>query len=261
MPVSYTRRWGLYIQERVARPGGRGHSRGHGVRTLQEEEVDEPDLEPMNHVQVLNQICEKYSRPHIVDIQMNGKPLAMEVDTGACMSLISEQTLKRYFPNSVLKPSSKWLSAYSGHPLTTLGKMEVAVSYQRLRETLPLLVVAGAGPSLLGSNWLTNIRLDWRSIGAIVQQPRLTQLLKKYGEVFSGGLGKLIGHKAKIHVDPTVQLQLCKVRTIQYALRSKVEAELKRLQQEGIIEPVTFADWATPIVPVLKADRVNQNLW
>lgn len=116
-------------------------------------------------------------------------------------------------------------------------------------------MVAGAGPSLLGHNWLTTIHLDWKSIGTIVQQPHLTQLLEKYGEVFSGGLGKLIGHKAKIHVDPTVQPRFCKARTIPYALKSKVEVELERLQQEGIIEPVPFADWAAPIVPVLKADK------
>ena len=31
-------------------------------------------------------------------------------------------------------------------------------------------------------------------------------------------------------------------------------AELDRLQAEGIITPVKVADWATPIVPVLKKD-------
>ena len=39
-----------------------------------------------------------------------------------------------------------------------------------------------------------------------------------------------------------------------YALRSKVEAELDRLEKEGVIEPVQFSDWAAPIVPVVKKD-------
>ena len=30
--------------------------------------------------------------------------------------------------------------------------------------------------------------------------------------------------------------------------------ELKRLQQLGVIEPVTTAEWAAPIVPVIKGD-------
>ena len=39
-----------------------------------------------------------------------------------------------------------------------------------------------------------------------------------------------------------------------YALREKVEAELERLLQAGVIEPVRSADWAAPIVPVMKRD-------
>ena len=37
-------------------------------------------------------------------------------------------------------------------------------------------------------------------------------------------------------------------------MRVKVEQELDRLVSEGILEPVQFADWAAPIVPVLKSD-------
>ena len=35
-------------------------------------------------------------------------------------------------------------------------------------------------------------------------------------------------------------------------MRDKVEAELHRLQEQGIIEPVTHADGAVPVVAVLK---------
>ena len=34
-----------------------------------------------------------------------------------------------------------------------------------------------------------------------------------------------------------------------------MEAELECLQNEGIIEPVQFADWVAPIVPAVKADK------
>ena len=36
-----------------------------------------------------------------------------------------------------------------------------------------------------------------------------------------------------------------------------VEKELDRHVAEGTIEPVQFADWAGPIVPVLKQDKVT----
>ena len=37
-----------------------------------------------------------------------------------------------------------------------------------------------------------------------------------------------------------------------YALKGKIEKELDCLEQQGVIEPVTFSEWAAPIVPVLK---------
>ena len=39
-----------------------------------------------------------------------------------------------------------------------------------------------------------------------------------------------------------------------YILRERVEKELDRLLNEGIIEPVQFSDWAAPIVPIAKED-------
>ena len=44
-------------------------------------------------------------------------------------------------------------------------------------------------------------------------------------------------------------------RSILYALRDKVEKELQFLQEKSTIELVKFAEWAAPIVVVLKQDR------
>ena len=51
-----------------------------------------------------------------------------------------------------------------------------------------------------------------------------------------------------------VSPKFCRARTVPYALKPKVEVELKRLQQTGIIEPIKHSDWAAPIVPVVKKD-------
>ena len=39
-----------------------------------------------------------------------------------------------------------------------------------------------------------------------------------------------------------------------YALRDKVDKELDRLKEQGIITPITNSRWASPVVPVLKSD-------
>lgn len=37
-------------------------------------------------------------------------------------------------------------------------------------------------------------------------------------------------------------------------MKPKVDAELKRLEKEGILHKLKFIEWATPIVPVVKPD-------
>ena len=45
-----------------------------------------------------------------------------------------------------------------------------------------------------------------------------------------------------------------KARPIPYSLREKVEQELERMVHEGAITPVTWSEWASPVVVAPKAD-------
>ena len=112
----------------------------------------------------------------------------------------------------------------------------------------------GVGTSLLGRNWLQTLRLDWHEI-KVAQCDQLQVILERHSEVFEGGLGTMKGFKAKIFVDPDATPRFSKARSVPYAFRDKVEAELDRLVSVGILEPVEHADWASPIVSVLKADK------
>ena len=82
-------------------------------------------------------------------------------------------------------------------------------------------------------------------------EPELKALITQYSEVFEEGLGP----KAKIHVKENPVPKFCKAQPVPYAMKAKIEEELKRLQEEGTIEPVQFSEWAAPIVPILKPDN------
>ena len=223
-----------------------GRSRVAMVTTEVESEEDS-DL-------ALNHIRAEPGKPYLVDISLNGKQTSMELDTGASLSLMSETKFKDLFPNLDLQPSTARLVTYSQDALRTLGEVSMSVVYGDQKANLPLVVVSGSGPTLLGRNWLSKIRLDWASIN-IVEEKNLDKVLKKYAEVFKPELGTLKGYEAKIYVDSDAQPRYCKARTVPYALRGAVEKELQRLESEGIIEPVQFAEWAAPIVPVVKSDK------
>ena len=54
---------------------------------------------------------------------MNGTSLLMELDTGAGVSVISEETYKKHFTGTPLMPSNTRLRAYTGHPLKVHGQL------------------------------------------------------------------------------------------------------------------------------------------
>ena len=72
--------------------------------------------------------------------------------------------------------------------------------------------------------------------------------------MFKEKLGEIKGIKAKISIDPQAQPHFCKPHPLPFALQNKVEKELERLEKEGIIKAMEYADWAAPIVPVVKGD-------
>ena len=206
------------------------------------------------------QLHERKDSPIVVSITVQGKPMAMEVDTGAALSVVSESTYLSTWSKDErppLKPSQALLRTYSGENLVVCGEITVSVQYKKQEKQLTLQVLKFNGPTLLGRDWLKHIVLDWKQLNTIRQasQKRLDQLLEEHTEVFKDELGSLKDVKVHIHVKPDAKPHFYKPRQVPYSMRSKVEAELQRLQDTGVIEPVPYSDWAAPIVPVLKRDN------
>jgi len=101
---------------------------------------------------------------------------------------------------------------------------------------------------------MMKIKLNWIEIYVFISDTSLSILLDHHSSLFEPGLGKLKGYKASIQVGLQVKPKFCKACLVPYAMKEKVEVALEQLQKEGIIEEVQYAEWAAPIVPVLKAD-------
>ena len=195
--------------------------------------------------------------PMEVTMQLNGVPVCMQVDTGAAVSIVNRKTfdnLKNGKDELVMQDNDLVLRTYTREVIRVRGKIEVEVQYGRRQVKLPLVVVEGSGPNLLGRDWLKKIRLDWYEICNISSQG-FADILEKYNDVFDEGLGLVRGNKLRLYADEKEAPRFFKARPVPYALREKIEGELGRLVSEGVIEPVQFSEWAAPIVPIVKTDK------
>ena len=179
----------------------------------------------------------------------------MEVDTGATVSVISEEAYQALFPDQLLQTCTMALKTYTGEPMQIRGEVHVTVRYQDQGPfELPLVVIKGRGPTLLGRNWLYRFRLDWTSIKAVLPGKPLDRLLQEYNSVFNDEVGTISPMKVKLSVSETAKPRFHRPRPVPFALRARVDEELDRLEDVGVLEKVNFSEWAAPIVVVPKKD-------
>ena len=57
-------------------------------------------------VKLIDRLGSESAKPIMVDLSIAGRPLQMELDTGAAFSIISESTRKAHFADVKLRPSS-----------------------------------------------------------------------------------------------------------------------------------------------------------
>ena len=100
----------------------------------------------------------------VIPVAINECDISMELDTRATVSVISEETRNEKVPSSPLENSQLKLKTYTGGHLKIKGQAFVDVSYNGQNIKLPLQVIKGNGPALLGRNWLRTLKLDWGTI-------------------------------------------------------------------------------------------------
>ena len=146
-----------------------------------------------------------------VDLDVDGKPLKMELDTGSVVSIISFDLYQQKFNTGLL------LKTYTGENIMPVGVLKVPVDYQNQRELLDLYVVKNKGPVPVGRDWLRKLCLDWCSIKSLqaslaTSSPmeHLDVMLDKYSDVFEDKRGTFTSAKAKLTLKEDSQARFLK---------------------------------------------------
>ena len=112
------------------------------------------------------------------------------------------------------------------------------------------LLRIGPEPSLV--NKVNKLKVDNHKLPAV--RKSVQQILSNNASVFDG-IGKLKDFEVKLKVDPSVTPVSKRLRRLPYHTRKKVEDELDKLKDLGIIEKVQEpTPWISPLVVVPKTN-------
>lgn len=181
------------------------------------------------------------SKPFNVLAIVNKVPLSMSLDTCAEASILSSSLWHR-LGKPALTPAPK-LRAYGGGEIPALGKCEVEVQYESQRRKLPVVFVESPSVrALFGLPWITAFKAV--NVNIVDADSRLSALLEEFRDVFEPSTVCIKGHLGHLYFKDNVMFKINKPRTVPYAYRPLVEAELERLVQQGVLTPVDVAEFS-----------------
>ncbi|XP_053229110.1 uncharacterized protein K02A2.6-like, partial [Podarcis raffonei] len=178
----------------------------------------------------------------------------MELDTGSTLSIISAKTLRKLCPTGgpKLRPAPFTLRDFQKRKVPTMGVGTFRVQYRGRTRQLDLLVVKGSYISLLGLAWFGPLGLAVTGVNHTSLQVDVDAICKEFPGVFDGKLGQYTGPPIALQLDPAVRPVRLKARRVPFALKPRIDEELDRLVEQGVLEPVPNAPWETPIVTPVK---------
>ncbi|KAA8578257.1 hypothetical protein FQN60_018737, partial [Etheostoma spectabile] len=150
---------------------------------------------------------------------------------------MGEGTFKTLVPNKKLEPSDITLCSPGGQ-LDCLGKFQAITEYKGKPYSFPVHVITGCNANNLLS------RVTAMMMGLV---KRVEEVHKAFGEH-----GILKTEPVKILLrDNAEPYTVHTARRVPLPLLQKVKEELKRMEENEVIEPVTEpTDWCAPMVPV-----------
>lgn len=241
------------------------------LEQMETESIEEMERELFNiekaNKNTLNYCCVvstlgRANESEVVNLKIEGKQVTFEVDTGAIVTVCSEEAWRKYFPNKVVEKMGYFpLSVASGARIAVKGKFFVELKHRNRELKLPIIIVEGDKSLLLmGRNWLDIIFPDWRSgfrINSVEESCKrlLKEIQMKYADVFKKDISEPIKEfEAEIQLEREAVPIVHKPYNVPLSLKEKVERELEKLCEEGVIEKVKSSKWASPIVVVPKPD-------
>ena len=187
-------------------------------------------------------------------VMIEGTQIKFQIDSGASANVLSGKDYREIAPHPKLRKSTTKLYPYASKtPLPVIGCFDGLIETKQGKlDTAVFYVIEGNQTSLLGLD--TALRLEVVKIVNNVSSefcnltPGLRKLIDEHNSLFEG-VGKMKDVKLKYSINPDVKPVMNKHRRIPFHLRDKLEADLNKKRDAGIIEDVTEpTGWVSPVV-------------
>jgi hypothetical protein len=231
---------------------GKGHKEGFCASSKQFLDRLANRRKPAAHeVKRKGKFARKYIKPLI-----NGVQVSLKHDTGADWTMIStDNWIKIGSPN--LLPAQSTATSASGGEVRVKGMFSATIEINEVFGIVDVYVSLD-GLNLFGNDAMEALKLWDTPISAVcdsISDAHVTTLKKvsqDFPKLFSAGLGKCNRAKFSLNVKRDAKVPFIRARPVAYSARTTVEQEIHRLEQEGVISQINYADAAAPIVVVKK---------
>jgi transposase InsO family protein len=172
------------------------------------------------------------------------REITCQLDTGATVSVMSSR-LWQNMGRPRLQPCKTALIGYSdNHKFDLLGQLKVRSTWKGRPVSIIFHVVTSDRTFALLGRDVIHVNMESISIGHT--QTQNERMLPEESP--------RRGFKAHLQLMDGATPKYIKARPVPFAVKDKLRAEIDTLLKDGIIEPVAFSSWASPIVLIEKPD-------
>ena len=241
------------LKEKCLNCGRPGHFQGQcrdkrkNIRQIEDDDDHIPILGSISDGEGINTVIEN---KWLTTLKVNGQKMEFRIDTGADVSVIPDKCFKN---KDVLTKTEKKLFGPGGTKLDVVGVFKATVEKSQKKSDQDLFVVKGLKKPLLGKPAIEALNLI--QINAVSESETKTKETKTktdrnmtgtcsidpkkdYPSLFEQKIGTFSSYKIEQKPDAK-PFHLATPRRLPLPLKDKVEEELKSLQEQGIIRPVT----------------------
>lgn len=254
----------------------KGHTsrvcRKKSVNLVEQQEPGHDSTEEDDFVGFLSKLSGDMEGAEKVELELEGRKVLFEIDSGACRTVMHELDFRKYFPEYPLVPVTYNLKVITGQNVLILGETKVSVNVLNdFVVKLPLVVLRGAHKfvPLLGRDWLRELVPDWRENINIVKrdlnmchlkvvsqlevEKLVNRIKSQFSNVFEENESSSIKQfEVELKLKEGVKPIFHTAYDMPFALKEKVEKELLKMVKSGVLKKVSFSHWASPIVVVPK---------